>query len=339
MKTNRITYSLVLVIAAALTCVVFVYSLSTGIYSVPFGDVVRIVASRWFDVEPTWTNQAYIAVASIRLPRTIAAVLIGSGLALAGAAYQSMFKNPMVSPDILGVSSGATVGAAIAILTGAGIFMTEVGAFAGGIAAVFITTSVPRIVKSDSIVVLVLSGIIVGSLASSIMSVIRMLADPETTLADITYWTMGSLTRAKMSELMYIGPAMIVCLLFLLAMRYRLNVISLGEDEAKMLGVNIRRQRMVIIVFATLLTACSVSIAGTIGWVGLVIPHISRMLTGPDNKRMLPVALFLGGIFMMVIDILARTLAIIEIPLSVLTGILGSPIFFFILLKQKRNLQ
>jgi iron complex transport system permease protein len=340
-REGRDLFVPILIAAAGLTFVVFVLSLSVGIYRVPFLDVLRIIALRYLPglgIEPTWTDQAAIAVNSIRLPRAIAALLIGSGLAGAGAAYQSMFKNPMVSPDILGVSAGASVGAALAILFSAKIFWIELGAFIGGVAAVTLTTAVPKIIKNDSIIILVLSGIIVGSLSGSLMSIIRMMADPTTTLADITYWTMGSLTRAKMSELTLVAPVMLACLVLLLLSRYRLNVMSLGENEAKMLGVNIGRQRMLVIILSTLLTACSVSVAGTIGWVGLVIPHITRMITGPDNQRMLPLALFLGGIFMMAVDMLARTLSVMEIPLSVLTGLIGSPIFFAVLLKQRKTL-
>jgi iron complex transport system permease protein len=333
-------YSLVLFSAVAATAAVFVISVSVGIYSVPFSDVVKITVSRFIPgIEPTWTAQAAVAVNHIRLPRTVASLLTGSGLAVAGAAYQSMFKNPMVSPDILGVSAGASVGAAMAILVSSKIIWIEAGAFAGGLAAVAVTMAIPRIIKNDSIIILILGGIIVGSLANSVMSVIRMMADPATTLADITYWTMGSFTRAKMSELAFIAPVMLICIVFFVLSRYRLNVMSLGENEAKTLGVDIRRQRTAIIAFSTLLTACSVSIAGTVGWVGLVIPHITRMLTGPDNKKMLPVTVFLGGIFMMLIDMLARTLTVMEIPVSVLTGVIGSPIFFTVLLKQRRSLR
>jgi len=324
--------------AAALTCLVFVFSISVGHYNVPFGSVVKIILANVFPIEQNWSNTEGIAVMAIRLPRTLAALLIGSALSVAGAAYQSMFKNPMVSPDILGVSSGASVGAATAILLGAGIVWIEVGAFAGGVIAVSLTMLIPRLIRNNSIVILVLAGIIVGGLSTSFMSVIRMVSDPATAMADIVFWTMGSLARAKMRELYIVGPVIAVCLATLLLFRYRLNVLSLGDREAQSLGVNVSRTRVIVITASTLLTACSVSIAGTIGWVGLVIPHISRMIVGPDNKKMLPLATFLGGVFMMIIDILARTLASMDIPIGVLTGFIGTPFFFFILLKQRRSL-
>jgi len=345
-QSGEYAWRLVLLGAAVLTCAVFVLSVSIGIYRVPFGNVVKIVFAEvadalpfgLFPVERSWSSAEGIAVVAIRLPRTLAALLIGSALSVAGAAYQSMFKNPMVSPDILGVSSGATVGAALAILVSANIVWVELGAFAGGVAAVMLTTLIPKLIRNHSIVILVLAGIIVGGLSSSVMSVIRMVADPATTLADITYWTMGSLARVKMREVGAVGPVIVLGVAALLLFRYRLNVLSLGDAEAKSLGVNVGRMRVAVILASTLLTASSVSIAGTIGWVGLVIPHISRMIVGPDNKRMLPLATFTGGIFMMVIDILARTLAATDIPISVLTGIIGTPFFFFILLKQRRSL-
>ena len=324
--------------AFALTCLVFVFSLSVGRYHVPFGNVVKIIFAELFPIERSWSNTEGIAVMAIRLPRTLAALLIGSALSIAGAAYQSMFKNPMVSPDILGVSSGAGVGAALAILLGAGIVWVETGAFAGGIIAVSLTMLIPKLIRNNSIVILVLAGIIVGGLSTSFMSVIRMISDPSTALADIVFWTMGSLARVKMRELFIAGPVIAVCLATLMLFRYRLNVLSLGDREAQSLGVNVGRTRIVVIVTSTLLTACSVSIAGTVGWAGLVIPHISRMIVGPDNKKMLPLATFLGGVFMMIIDILSRTLASMDIPIGVLTGFIGTPFFFFILLKQRRSL-
>ena len=339
LRTGTSGYPLVLAGVVVLTCVVFSASISTGLYHVPLGNVIKIIFAEIFPIEHDWSSVEGIAVVAVRLPRTLAALLIGSALSLAGAAYQSMFKNPMVSPDILGVSSGATVGAAMAILFSANILWIEIGAFTGGIAAVSLTMFIPRLIRSNSIIILVLAGIIVGGLSSSIMSIIRMVADPSTTLAEIVYWTMGSLARVKMKELAVVGPIIVICLAILLLFRYRLNVLSLGDNEARSLGIHIGRTRMVVITASTLLTACSVSIAGTIGWVGLVIPHISRMITGPDNKKMLPVAMFVGGIFMMIIDLLARTLAASDIPISVLTGIIGAPFFLFILMKQRRNLR
>lgn len=304
----------------------------------PLVTVVKILLAEVYPLEQTWSNSAGIAVIAIRLPRTLAAMLIGAALSLSGASYQSMFKNPMVSPDILGVSAGASVGAAAAILVNAELVWIETGAFLGGLAAVSLTMLIPKLVRNNSIVILVLAGIIVGGLATSVMSVIRMLADPTTTLADITYWTMGSLARVKMKELTVIGPLIVTGLVVLLLLRYRLNVLSLGDNEARSLGVNVSRTRFIVVACATLLTASSVCVAGVIGWVGLVIPHISRMIVGIDNKKMLPVSMFLGGSFMMVIDLLARTLAAVDIPISVLTGIIGAPFFFLILLKQKRRI-
>ena len=337
-KTGRRAWLFVMSCAAALTCAVFIFSISIGQYHVPFGNVVRILLAEVLPIEQTWSNSEGIAVVAIRLPRTLAAFLIGSALSVAGAAYQGMFKNPLVSPDILGVSSGASVGAALAIFLGSSIVWVEISAFAGGIAAVSLTLLIPKLIRNNSIVILVLAGIIVSGLSTSFMSVIRMLSDPSTALADIVFWTMGSLARVRMKEIFIVGPAIVFCLTTILLLRYRLNVLSLGDKEAQSLGVNVGRTRIIVITASTLLTACSVGIAGTIGWVGLVIPHISRMIVGPDNKKMLPLATLTGGVFLMVIDILSRTLVSMDIPIGVLTGFIGTPFFFFILLKQRRSL-
>lgn len=318
---------------------VFIGSLTIGRYGMSFFDAVKIMLSKIIPIEPTWNSTMENVVFTLRMPRTIGAVLIGGGLALSGAAYQSMFKNPMVSPDLLGVSSGACIGASLAIMFGLGSLTIQIWAFVGGIAAVALTTAIPKLLRSQSTIMLVLAGVIVGGLMSSIMGIIRYLADADTALAQMTYWAMGSLANIQMSDLYTIGPGIIVAGVILLLMKFRLNVLSLGEQEAKSLGVHIGKSRMLVIICATLLTACSVCIAGTIGWVGLVIPHLGRMLVGPDNRKMLPVAVILGAIFMLLIDITARTLTSAELPISIITGIIGAPFYFYLLLKQRKSLR
>lgn len=318
--------------------VLFIASISIGLFNIPFIDVIKILCKN-FGIEPTWSATSEYVVWTLRLPRTIAATLVGGALALSGAAYQSMFRNPMVSPDILGVTSGACVGAATAILLSLGNGMIQLFAFIGGIAAVILTILIPRMIRNNSTIMLVLSGIIVGSVMSSLMNIIKFIADPETKLAEITYWTMGSFVDVTMSEMISVLPALIIPMAVLLLMRYRLNVLALGDFEAKTLGVNIRRTRGLVIVCSTLLTAASVCIAGTIGWVGLVIPHFSRMIVGADNKKMLPVAVVFGSVFMIIIDILCRTLTMAELRISVLTGIIGAPFYLFILVKQRNSLR
>lgn len=313
-------------------------SLALGRYSISLGKVCKIVASRIFSIKKSWTNIEEAVVINLRLPRTLTAVVVGAGLALSGACYQSIFKNPMASPDLLGVSSGACIGAAVAILLGTGSLFIQIMAFVGGIAAVFITTLIPKLIRSQSTTILILSGVVVSSLMSSIMSVIKAIADTDTQLAEITYWTMGSFATITMSELLSILPTVLIPCFLIIMMRYRLNVLSLGDNEARSLGINLQKTRGLFIFFSTLITASCVSVSGSIGWVGLIIPHTSRMLIGSDNKKMLPMAMLLGAIFMLIIDMLCRTISTAELKLGILTGIIGAPFFIFILIKQNRSL-
>lgn len=318
---------------------VFLAALTIGRYDITIIDSIKILLSRVVDIEATWSGTMETVIFKLRLPRTLAAILIGAALAVSGAAYQSMFKNPMVSPDLLGVSSGAAIGASLAILWGLSAIYIQLWAFIGGIIAVTITAMIPRLMRNDSIIMLVLAGVIVGGLMSSIMGIIKFVADADTALAQMTYWAMGSVAKVTMPDLYTVGPAIFVAGIMLLSIRYRLNVMSLGESEAKTLGVNVGRTRVLIIVTATLLTASAVCIAGTVGWVGLVIPHLGRMLVGSDNRKMLPVAAIMGAIFMIMIDTTARSLTNAELPISIITGIIGAPFYFYLLIKQRMALK
>lgn len=322
---------LVLVLAGIL-------ALCVGRYWIPFPDVVKVLLSRVFPVSGSWDANTESVVMTLRLPRVAAAVLVGGSLALSGAVYQGVFQNPLVAPDLLGVSSGACIGAALAILFSVGTFGVQAGAFIGGIIAVMITTAIPRVIKNNSNMMLVLAGIIVTGLMNSIMGIIKYIADPETQLAEITYWQMGSIAKVLPNSLLMICPAVLISIVVLMAMRWRINVLSLGETEAKSLGITIKTTRLIVIVCATLLTACSVCICGTIGWVGLVVPHLGRLLVGPDNMKLLPVSFVVGGIFLLVVDTIARTLTSAELPLSILTGLIGAPFYFYLLKKQRMNL-
>ena len=312
-------------------------SLAIGRYRVPFENTFRIVFSNIFTMETNWDSIQEAVVMNLRLPRTIAAIIIGSALALSGATYQSIFKNPMVSPDLLGVSSGASVGAATAILLSQGSTMIQLSAFAGGLIAVAITVMIPRLIRNQSTIVLVLSGIVIGSLMSSIMSILKFVADTDTQLAEITYWMMGSFAKVSFKTMLPVLPTIFLPMIIILLFRYRLNVLSLGDNEAKSLGINLKTTRGIFILSSTLITASSVCLSGTIGWVGLVIPHTARMIIGSDNKKMLPIAMISGGIFMLIIDILCRTLTSAELMLGILTGVIGAPFFIFILFKQRRQ--
>ena len=318
---------------------IFLTSLAVGRYSVPISNAARIILSHFFDITKTWSDIEQSVVMDLRFPRTAAAMIVGAAMALSGGAYQSIFKNPMCSPDLLGVSSGACVGAAIAILSNSSSLMIQGGAFLGGVIAVTITVTIPKLLRNDSTVMLILTGVVVSSMMSSVMSLLKYVADTDTKLAEITYWTMGSFATVKIEDLMPVLPTIIIPMAIILLMRYRLNVLSLGDHEARSLGVNLRRIRGIFIICSTLLTASCVCLAGTIGWIGLVIPHTSRMLVGSDNEKMLPVSMTFGAVFMVVIDILCRTISAAELRIGILTGVIGTPFFIFILYQQNRNLR
>ncbi|EER47464.1 iron chelatin ABC transporter, permease protein [Actinobacillus minor NM305] len=273
---------------------------------------------------------------NLRLPRVIAAILVGAALAASGAVYQGVFRNPLVSPDLLGVSSGACVGASFAILCGWGILATQTSAFIGGIIAVMITMTIPKLMQRNANILLILSGIIVSGFMMACLGLLKYLADPETQLADIVYWQLGSLTKTDYHNLRLLSPIILVTLLLLFAMRWRINVLSLGEREATLVGVNVKFERNVMVVNATLLTASAVCLSGTIGWIGLIIPHLSRLMIGDNNVKTLPISMLLGAIFLLVVDTVARNLYAQEIPLGIITGFLGAPCFAWALIKQKR---
>jgi len=313
-----------------------IVSLSVGVYNVPFSQTTRILFSPVFGLEQTWTNAMYAVIINIRLPRVIAAAFIGFALAVSGASYQGVFQNPLVSPDILGVSAGATVGSAISILLGLSYFFNMTFAFLSGLLAVALCMLLPALTKRKSNLALVLSGIIVGGFLGSILGLIKYLADTETQLPAIVFWQMGSLSKVTYSSLAIAAPMIIICCIFLLLMRWRINALSLSDREAQSLGVNLVKERSLVIVFSTILTAVSVCISGTIGWIGLTMPHFARLLVGDDNARVLPLAGIISAIFLIVVDLFARNLTGAEIPLSIITGFLGAPLFAVLLIRQRK---
>ncbi len=326
-----------LIVLGIVVIVLVIISLGIGRFHVDISTTLKILLSPIFGGEAgvDWTQNQYTVIMNLRLPRAIAAILVGAALALSGASYQGVFQNPLVSPDILGVSYGACVGAALSILLYLNTWWTQALAFVGGLITVFITVSIPKLMHRHTNVVMVLSGVIVGGFMSSILGIMKYVADPDTQLAEITYWQLGSIAKVDFDLLSYTAPVMIVAGIVLVAMRWRLNLISLGEEEARSLGVDIRRERNIIIIAATILTASAVSVAGTIGWVGLIIPHVTRRIVGSDNKRLIPTVIFVAAAFLLLVDLLARNISGFEIPLGVLTGLIGAPIFGYILVKQR----
>lgn len=315
-----------------------IVAVGLGRYYISPVDVVKILLSKVIHIETTWEAQAESVIFTLRLPRILAAVLVGGALALSGAAYQGVFKNPLVAPDMLGVSAGACVGASAAILLSFGQAEVQIMAFAGGILAVLAAAMIPKFMRNNSMMTLVLAGIIVSGLMNSFLGLLKYLADPDTQLASITHWQMGSLTTIVWNDIICVGPVIIVAAAILIAVRWRINIISLGEDEAKSLGTNIKKARGIVIICATALTASAVCISGTIGWIGLVIPHFGRMLVGPDNRKLIPVSAVLGAGFLLIIDTAARNITGAELPLSILTGLIGAPFYFYLLVRQRMKL-
>ena len=313
--------------------------LCVGKYSLAPGECLHILFGKLFHLTPSWEGMDEKLLMGVRFPRTCATVLVGAALALSGAVYQGIFKNPLVSPDFLGVSSGACIGAAIAILLSLTAELVQVFAFLGGIIAVSLTVMIPRLLRSDSNIMLVLAGIIVSGAMTSILGFIKYIADPQTQLAAITYWQLGSFAYVDSRSILSVLPLSIVAGIVLLGLAWWINVLSLGEQEARSLGANVSLLRGICIVCATVLTAGAVCISGTIGWVGLVIPHFGRMLVGSDNRRLLPAAILIGGIFMLLVDTVTRIIGPAEMPVSILTGIIGAPFFAWLLYRQRMNLR
>lgn len=323
------------VILYLLPPIILGWSLFMGRFEVDPGNVPWILIDQILPLEQTWSSAEETIIIQVRLPRILAALMVGAALSIAGAAYQGLFKNPLVSPDILGVSSGAGFGAAIAILVASSTWMIQACAFAGGVAAVLCTYLLSRLYRSGQILVLVLSGVIVSAFFGALLSITKYVADPYEKLPTIIFWLMGSLSSVRYPDLYAIAPAMILGGGVLILIRWRINLLSLGSDEVRTLGVDVTRITRVIIVSATLLTAASVCISGVIGWVGLVVPHLGRMITGPDYQRLLPMTIVIGASFLLVMDDLSRTLIATEIPLGILTALLGAPFFAYLLWRRK----
>lgn len=313
--------------------------LCMGKYSISPAECMKIIFGKIFGMSQTWDGMDENLLLGVRLPRTLATVIVGGALAISGAVYQSVFKNPLVSPDFLGVSSGACVGAAVAILMSLSSMLVQVFAFLGGILAVSLTIAIPKILRSDSNVMLVLAGIIVGGAMSSILGFIKYIADPETQLAAITYWQLGSFAYVDNKGIISILPLSIIAAAIIIAMSWWINVLSMGEQEARSLGAGISLLRGLCIVCSTVLTAGAVCISGTIGWIGLVMPHFGRMMVGSDNRVLLPACCFVGGIFMLAVDTITRIIGPAEMPVSILTGIIGAPFFAWLLYRQRMNLR
>lgn len=311
----------------------FLLSFVVGRYGVPLGQVVRILLSGVLPLEQTWTDNMAIAVLNVRLPRILLACLVGCGLSAAGTGYQTVFQNPMAAPDILGASSGACFGAALAILTGQGAVMITVFAFLASLLSVALVYLVGNHTRGNRVVNLLLAGIMVGSLFSACTSYIKLVADPTNQLPQITYWLMGSLSGTRMGTVKFAAVCMAVGLVPLLLLRWRMNLLTLSPDEARAMGVHTDRLRLAVILSSTVLTAAAVSVSGMIGWVGLVIPHLSRRIVGSDCRRLMPMACLFGAAFLLLVDNMARCLTATEIPIGILTAFVGEPFFIYLMVR------
>lgn len=334
---KKANYLLPLIFTAALIAA-FLLSFSIGRYGVPVKQVVRILLSRIANIEQTWTREMETVVINIRLPRILLACLVGCSLSAAGTAYQGVFNNPMASPDILGAANGAAFGAALAILLGGNKAVVTGTAFVASLLSVLVVFLLARFATGIKTVNLILGGMVVGSLFTAGTSYIKLVADPGDQLPAITYWLMGSLSGARLKELGVIAIPMVIGLVPLLLVRWRINVLTLGEDEARALGIHTTRLRFVVILSATLLTAASIATSGMIGWVGLVIPHLCRKLTGGDFRRLLPSSCVLGALFLLIVDNVSRSLLAVEIPIGILTAFIGAPFFIHLILRREKTL-
>lgn len=324
----------------SLLFVLFVGSFLVGEYPVSPSELAKVVYARvtggYHDLPAVIETVLFRS----RLPRVVAAVLVGAALAAAGATYQGMFRNPLVSPDILGVSAGAGLGAALGIFLSLPVIGIQFLAFVFGLGTVFIVYVISQAVRGhDPILVLVLAGVVMGALAGACISLLKVLADPYDQLPAITFWLLGSLAAVNLSDITAVVPLILLGLVPLYLLRWRMNLMSLGDEEARALGADAVKMRITFICTATLMTATAVSISGIIGWVGLMIPHIARMLVGPSFSRLLPVSIMLGASYLLVVDDLARTAAAIEIPLGILTAFLGAPFFLWLLARTRRGWQ
>ena len=307
-------------------------SFTLGRYPVPMGELLGILANRLgLPIESYWTTQMEAAVWNIRLPRVLMSVLVGACLAAAGGAYQGVFQNPMASPDILGASAGAGFGAALAILLGASSFGITLGAFVMSLVTVALVFTVSRHARGDRVLGLVLAGIMISSLFQSGTSFLKLVADPSNQLPQITYWLMGSLSGAAWKDLGFVILPMLCGLIPLLLLRWQLNVITMGDDEARAMGVNAHKIRLGIVLCSTLVTASAVSVSGMIGWVGLVIPHMMRRLVGSDYRYLMPASVLGGGIFLLIVDNVSRNATTAGIPIGILTAFIGAPFFLWLI--------
>ncbi|HEY8365314.1 MAG TPA: iron ABC transporter permease [Haloplasmataceae bacterium] len=329
---NRRKVNLIIIILSLVSILFIIGSLAVGYYKITLTEIISFL----FQGKDSVKEEIVIIIQRIRLPRIIAAFFIGAGLSIAGASFQGMFKNPLVSPDILGVVSGAGFGAALAISLKLNNFYIQLLAFLFGIIFVTLAYFIGTRTKYNQEISLILAGTMLGTLATSLTTLLKYVASPNDTLPNITYWLMGSLSRVNNNSLLFSIIPIIIGTVILYLLRWQLNILTLGDEEALALGIEPKKVRLIAIFASTIISAASVCLGGIIGWVGLMIPHIARSIIGADYRYLLPVSFLLGGSYLLVMDDLARSLLTIEIPLGVLTSVLGAPFFIVLILGREK---
>ena len=338
MKKRTLSYRQILLLLAMILIAVMLGSVTLGRYPIGPRELVGILASRVCKIEPFWSKTQESLLLQHRIPRILLACLVGGTLSCAGAAYQGVFQNPMAAPDILGASSGAAFGAALAILLKLSGTWIILFAFCGSIVTVILVMFVATRAKGKRVLGLILAGIMVSSLISSGISLIKLVADPEDQLPAITYWLMGSLNGTAPKDVWFVLVPMAAGLIPLFLLRWRINILTLGDEEARTMGVNARQLRATVILCATLITAAAVSVSGVIGWVGLVVPHLTRRMVGNNYRHLLPASTLFGASFLLLVDNLSRNLFATEIPIGILTSFIGAPFFLYLITREGERL-
>ncbi|NLC26710.1 MAG: iron ABC transporter permease [Fastidiosipila sp.] len=335
---SRNNYKTTLLVLIIILIVLFLSSLVLGRYPLSLSEIGRLIVSRIMETEQTWPDSAEAIFFNARLPRIGLAVLVGAALSVSGACYQGMFRNPLVSSDIIGASSGAAFGAALGILLGVSGGLISISAFIFSALAVVLVYMISRILRQNQVLGLVLAGIMIGSIFNAGTSFLKLIADPNDQLPQITFWLMGSLNGKSMEELLYAAFFILVGLVPLMSLRWKMNLLTMDEKEAQSMGVAVGPLRLIVIVCATLLTATSIAVSGMIGWISLVIPHFSRLLVGSDFRRLLPTSLLMGASFLLIVDNISRLAYTAEIPLGILTSLVGAPFYLYLLLSRRTRM-
>ncbi len=312
----------------AVMIVAFTIAVTAGRYSISVEDMIKVLTGQAVE-----DSNVKTVMFSIRLPRALLAIIAGAGLAVAGAAFQSMFSNPLATPDTLGVATGASFGATLGIMMRLPSMGIQTSAFLMGIISIFLVYSISKVKGESSLVMLILAGMVISSLFEALVSLVKYVADPQDVLPEITYWLMGSLSGTGFDDLLVGVIPMLAGIFIILGLRWKLNVLSLNEDEARSMGINLRFIRGLTIVSSTMITASVIAMCGKVGWIGILIPHVARMIFGNNNKYVIPASLGLGATYLLIIDTVARSISAAELPISILTAIIGAPVFIILLRK------